>query len=678
MIGNAPITIDGQKVALEGERNLLEVIRKAGIDLATFCYHSELSVYGACRLCIVEIPGRGIHAACSTLPEPGMTVLTNTQELREIRKIAIELLLAGHDQSCPTCAKNTSCRLQILARRLGIDKVRFQSIPKPFSVDDSTQSLVRDPRKCVLCGDCVRMCREVQGIGAIDFAHRGAAISVQPAFGKTLGQVECVLCGQCARVCPTGALTPKSDIEAVWQALEDKDKKVIAQIAPAVRVAIGEMFGLAPGTVSTGQLTAALKAIGFDKVFDTSFAADITVLEEGNEFLQRLEAGHNLPQFTSCCPGWVKYAEQYYGGLLSSLSTCRSPQQMFGALAKKILPETMGIKRENLVVVSIMPCTAKKFEARRPEFNQQDAEVDFVLTTQEIGRMIDTAGLSLPRMKPASLDLPLGYKTGAGVIFGVSGGVSEAVLRYVVEKVEGRPLDSCDFPFVRGETGVREATVAVNGRELCLAIVHGLANVAPIAAAAEAGLSPYHLIEVMACPGGCVGGAGQPVYHEPHVIRARTQAIYDTDKTLQLHKAQENPMVAQLYQKHLGEVGSHPAHLLLHTGYRSRRRIGDEDIHLGQATQAKLDVRVCVGTSCYLRGSQDILHALLHRVDKHGLAAAVEVLATFCFEQCQHGPSVSVGSRVLAKAGIDQVWTVIQEELALLDKNQSPEERKNP
>ncbi len=392
------LIIDGREVPIEGERNILELSRKAGIDIPTFCYHSDLSVYGACRLCLVDIEGRGVVASCSTSPEPGMKIRTVTEEIRGIRKIAVELLLAAHDRSCPTCAKSDACKLQNLARRLGVSEIRFKSIAGAATIDRSSPSLVRDPNKCILCGDCVRMCAEIQGIGAIDFAHRGRNVAVLPSFGKDLNSVECVFCGQCASVCPTGAITVKSDVEAVWKAVNDPKKTVVVQIAPAVRVAIGEQYGMKPGAIAIGQTVAALKAIGFDKVFDTSFAADLTVIEEGNEFLARKTAGRDLPQFTSCCPGWVKFAEQYYPDLFPNLSSCKSPQQMFGSLAREVLPEKLGVKNEDMVVISIMPCTAKKFEALRPEFAHEGIrDVDYVLTTQELAHMIDEAVSISPR-----------------------------------------------------------------------------------------------------------------------------------------------------------------------------------------------------------------------------------------------------------------------------------------
>ncbi len=667
MTGKKSLFVDGVEVPINGERNLLEVIRKADIDIPTFCYHSELSVYGACRMCLVDVEGRGLMASCSTAPEKGMKIRTNTEEIREIRKIAVELLLANHGEGCPTCGKNGSCKLQALGKRLGIEKVRFRQTHKPMTVDLSSPSIVRDPNKCILCGDCVRVCREIQGIGAIDFAHRGAKVAVLPAYGKDLGKVECINCGQCASACPTGALTPKSEIKEVWKVLNDSTKKVAVQIAPAVRVALGEEFGMAPGTVTTGQMVAALKRLGFHKVFDTSFTADLTILEEGTELLNRLSSGKNLPQFTSCCPGWIKFAEQYYPSLLPNLSTCKSPQQMLGSLLKDILPNEMGIKREDLVVVSVMPCTAKKFEARRPEFQEGGVpDVDYVLTTQELARMIQEAGILFTNLRPDSLDMPFGFKTGAGVIFGNSGGVTEAALRFAYEKVTGTKLEAVDFDDVRGREGLREATIVLNGTPVKLAIVHGLANARKVCEDVMAGTCDYHFIEVMTCPQGCIGGAGQPVSFDGKAKDKRTQGLYEADKMLELHKSQDNPYILELYAGHLGEVGGKKAHHLLHTHYKSRRRISDEDLALvsnGTSRETSVEISVCVGTSCYLKGSQNILRALIKHIEDEGLNHLVDVKATFCFERCGRGPTVQVGETVIEKCTFEKAKDVLAKEL---------------
>jgi NADH-quinone oxidoreductase subunit G len=662
----ATMTIDHLEVPINGERNILEIARKAGIDIPTFCYHSQLSIYGACRLCLVDIEGRGIVASCSTPPQPGMKIRTHTEEIRQMRRIALELILANHEQTCPTCPKSDACELQRLTHRLGVESVRFKPTHKPQPVDYSSVSLVRNPNKCILCGDCVRACDEIQGIGAIDFAHRGATSSVIPAFGKNLSEVECVNCGLCATVCPTGALTPRSEVEVVWKDLENPKKTVVAQIAPAVRVALGEEFGMEPGSIEIGRIVAALKALGFEQVYDTSFAADLTVIEEANEFLERKKAGKQLPQFTSCCPAWVKFAEQFCPDLLSNLSSCRSPQQMFGSLAKKILPEQLEVAAENLVVVSIMPCTAKKYEAKLSKFSDNgQPNVDHVLTTQELAHMIKEAGLRFEDLEPQSLDLPLGFKTGAGVIFGASGGVTEAVLRYAVEKITGVRLTAVDFHEVRGEDGFREVNIAVGDVQLKLAVVHGLKNVLNMVESIRAGKCEYDLIEVMACPGGCIGGAGQPVSRDADVKNRRAKGLYAADKMMQLHKSQDNHVVAECYAKHLGgEPGCGGAHRLLHTKYQSRRRIKGESLTvLNNGSTKKLLVSVCVGTSCFVRGSQTLLKKIIAYIEEQDLEDSVEVRATFCFEHCNRGPTVQVGEHVEEHCTIEKVRELIQNQL---------------
>ncbi len=664
------ITIDGRVVPYGDERNLLELVRKAGIDLPTFCYHSELSIYGACRLCIVEVEGRGIQGACSTPLEPGLKVRTSTEEIREIRRITVELLLANHDQRCPTCPKSDTCQLQALARRFGIQKVRFKPVLEWKGLDESSVSLTRDPNKCVLCGDCTRVCSEIQGIGAIDFAYRGHQAAVIPTYGRDLAAGECVNCGQCAAVCPTGSLAPKSEVPQVWKALADKSKRVIAQIAPAVRVALSEEFGLPTSASTAGQAVAALKAIGFHQVYDTAYSADLTVVEEANEFLVRKQRGEKLPQFTSCCPAWVKYAEQYFPDLLPHLSSCRSPQQMLGSLVKEMAPEVAGAEAKDVIVVSIMPCTAKKFEARRPEFTKEGRpDVDYVLTTVELAHMIKEAGLRLQELVPESFDLPMGFKTGAGILFGNSGGVTEAVLRFAAEKVTGEKLKSVDFVQVRGEDGLREVSLDVKGTPLKLAIVHGLGNAKKLAEKVRKGEADYDLIEVMACPGGCIGGAGQPISTEAmNARRARTKGLYQADKELNLHKAQENPFVTELYASTLGEVGGHKAHHLLHTHYQSRRRTPGQEIRLGAAAGAQQDARVrvevCMGTSCFVRGSQSVLQSLLREVDEKNVEDLIDVRASFCFERCESGPSASVAGQAITAASSAKLRQVLLETMA--------------
>lgn len=662
------VTIDRKQIPIEGERNLLELIRKAHIDLPTFCYHSELSVYGACRLCMVDVAGKGLVSACSTLPEADMHVRTTTEEIRNMRKIIVELLLAGHEQACPTCFKSANCQLQNLARKLGIQTVRFKQRKPRVPLDMSSDSLVRDPNKCVLCGDCVRICSEVQTVGCIDFAYRGAQAMVMPCFGKDLGSVECVNCGQCSRVCPTGAITPKSEVPRVWKVLDDPNLLVVAQVAPAVRVAIGEQFGLDAGASAAGRMAAALRAMGFARVFDTAFTADLTVVEETHEFLRRFEKKEHLPQFTSCCPAWVKFAEQYYPELLANLSSCRSPQQMFGSLCKEMLSAQTGVSRDRIIVVSIMPCTAKKYEARRPEFEQDGIRhVDYVLTTQELGQMIEEAGLHFRELVPESFDMPYGFKTGAGIIFGNSGGVSEAVLRLAVEKLTGSKIENPVFQETRGQDEARELFLDVQGTPVRLAIVSGLGNARKLIEKVKSGEAQYDFVEVMACSGGCIGGAGQPVYRDPSVKRQRTNGLYKCETMQQLHKAQDNPFINELYATYFKEAGSPKAHHLLHTHYNFRKRTFDEGVavHSADAAEVKpVEVSVCFGTSCFLRGSQKLMAGLLDHIRQRDLGHGVDVRASFCFEQCDRGPTVKINNDVLERCTIEKALTTLDKELA--------------
>lgn len=660
-------------IPIENEKNILEVIRKADIELPTFCYHSNLSSYGACRLCVCEIEGMGIQATCTIPPRDGMVVRTHTEEVRKIRKINLELLLANHDTNCPSCTRSNSCKLQNLAREIGVDKVRFKKSGCTEPIDNKSRSIIHDPNKCVLCGDCVRVCKEIQTVGAIDFAYRGAKTKVTPAFDKSFADVECVYCGQCVAVCPVGALIPRQETEEVWKDIYDPNKYVVAQIAPAVRVAFGENFGMPTGSSSTGLLVAALKRIGFDQVYDTSFTADLTILEEATEFIGRKLKNEKLPQFTSCCPSWVKFTEQYYPELLPNLSSCKSPQQMFGSVAREILPELLGIKPEQLVVVSIMPCTAKKFEAKRSEFYQNGIpDVDHVLSTEGLGRMILETGIQFTKLTPESFDLPLGYKTGAGVIFGNTGGVTEAVLRYAYEKITGEKLKNNDFKMVRGLEGIKTAEIQLGDIKLKLGVAHGLKNARQMCDDVVNGKSDYDLIEIMSCPGGCIAGGGQPVNFDPEFREKRARKLYDIDKQLQLHKPQDNPFIKDLYKDVLGEIGGHKAHELLHTHYHGRKRIVNEPINIRNTEHPKIEVCVCAGENCFEKGSQEILRQLLNYVVNtklenvvgfEGHEEAVDLKGTFCFERCNRGPVIKVNDNIIEYATFEKVKEAIEEEL---------------
>jgi NADH-quinone oxidoreductase subunit G len=648
------ITVDSKKIEINDERNLLELIRKTGVELPTFCYHSEISVYGACRMCMVEAEGRGIIPACSTKPEDGMNILTSSSEVRELRKTIIELMLAAHDQNCVTCPKSGSCRLQYIARQLGITETRLKPMPREAKLDNSSVSILRDPRKCVLCGDCVRVCEEIQSVGALDFVNRGAKAIVSSCFGKGIGEIECVGCGQCVKVCPVGALTPKSEIDAVWKALFDPKKKVVVQIAPAVRVAIGECFGKPPGALTVGRLVTALRRLGFDQVYDTAFGADFTVVEEAEEFLRRLQERRNLPLFTSCCPAWVKFAEQYYPDFLDNLSSCRSPQQMFGAIAKDLLTSgeekgERGLSREDLVVVSIMPCTAKKFEARRDEFRVSgNPDVDFVLTTQELSQMIREAGIDFNKLELGSFDLPYGFSTGASIIFGSSGGVSEAVLRYAADKLEkGSPKEFTEF---RGNDGLVTSEIQIGQDTLRLAVVCGLGNARKLIDRIRDGEVEFDLVEVMACVSGCVNGGGQPVSPEKSSARERSRGLYDNDRMLQFHVSSENPYLKKIYAEH--EDGYF--HKLLHTEYLFRRRIDQEEIALLKTEGEKaLNLEICFGTSCYLRGAQTLYKQLMEHIRQRGLSHKTEFKANFCVRHCKKGPSLKVNGRLIEHCTFD-------------------------
>ncbi len=658
------VTVNNKRIPIEDEKNLLEIVRKAGIELPTFCYHSELSVYGACRLCIVEVEGRGVMASCSTPPRDGMKIKTSTKKLRDIRKMTMELLLANHEMNCPSCSKEGSCKLQSIASKLGVSDIRFRKTREKMDLDTGSPALVRDPNKCILCGDCVRYCSEIQGIGAIDFAYRGEEVKVTPAFNKSLSEVDCVNCGQCAAVCPTGAIVPRSEVDAVWSLIEDENTFTAVQIAPAVRTALGEMFNLT-GQDVTGRIVASLKALGFDRVYSTAFGADLTVIEESNEFLERKNESR-LPLFTSCCPGWVKFAEQSYPELLNHLSSCMSPQSMTASIGRKILADEEAVDGRKIKMVSVMPCTAKKFEKDRKELSVDGNQlVDNVLTTQELGKMIMQAGILFDEVEPSSMDLPMSSSSGAGSIFGRSGGVAEAVIRYTVAK-SGEDISSQDLSCEHPEDnpGISVMNILLNGETVRVCTVQGLKNADKVARSVIDGSCEYDIIEVMACPGGCVGGAGQPVDPEGKMRLKRSSALDGIDRREPVKNTAQNPFIDPVYTRYLGgKAGSSEAHSLLHTSFESRKRIQTAEYSLVKTdVKNPLEVKVCVGTGCFLRGSQAILSSVIKEAES-SFSGKVSVQASFCRETCDRGPTVRIGNKTLYKTDTDEVLAEIKKNL---------------
>lgn len=568
--------INGKECEFTNEANILEVIRKNGFNVPTFCYRPDLKdTFGACRMCVVEVEGRGVQSSCTMPPQDGLVIHTNTARVRRIRKTVLELLLANHDRECTTCNKSGSCELQKYSEEYGIKDVsKYVQKKELRPLDESSPSIVRDLNKCILCGACVRACDQYQGLQVLGFANRGANTVVQPMAGRMLATSECVYCGQCVAVCPTGALTIKSQVDEVWKELENPNKKVVVQFAPSVRVAIGEMFGFEPGANSTKKLNAALKAVGFDSVFDTNFSADLTIMEEANEFIDRLSNGGKLPLFTSCCPAWVRYLETEHPEMLEHLSSCKSPQGMLGAIIKKYVPEYYkDITNENIVSVSVMPCTAKKAEAIRKQFRREDGtyEIDYVLTTQELGRLIKSAGVDFKSIEGVEADSPFCKYTGAGTIFGVSGGVAEAAARTAYQMVTGEELTDVVISPMRGTHRVKTVELDLKGTKVKVKIVNTLREAEKCLQEIQEGKADYQLLEVMACPGGCINGGGQPQSCDDLSVREkRAEGLYEDDATEEFRKSHENPEIKELYAKHLEKPGSHIAHELLHTTYSDK------------------------------------------------------------------------------------------------------------
>ena len=573
------LIIEGKEVEFTNEPNLLEVIRKAGMNVPTFCYRPDLTSFGACRMCVVEVEypnGRKmINSSCTMPPEAGIKVRLNTETTRRIRKTVLELLLANHDRKCLTCERSGNCELQQYAEEYGIKDIRFPDKAKEeyLPVDHSSPSLVRDPNKCILCGACVRACTEFQGHSVLGFANRGSKTVVQPMNGRPMAEVDCVNCGQCAAVCPTGALSIKNDTDRVWDEITNPKKTVVVQMAPATRVALGEMFGLKPGENTIGLMNAALRRIGFNYVFDTNFSADLTIMEEASEFLERLKSGENLPLFTSCCPAWIRYLETQHPDMLHHLSSCKSPMSMLSPVLVDLVPKYYNVERENLVVVAVMPCTAKKYECKRPELGRNGRpDTDYVITTQELGKMIKSAGIDFKSLTPEDNDSPFGEYTGAGTIFGASGGVAEAAVRTAYEFATGEELNPVDIKEMRG-TSNRSKTVEldIKGAKVVVRVVSTLKEAEKAIQEIKAGTANFHMLEVMACPGGCINGGGQPRSCDDSTIKEkRADGLYKEDTELPLRKSHKNPSIQKLYNEYLEKPGSHKAHELLHTTYKDK------------------------------------------------------------------------------------------------------------
>jgi len=566
------VIIDKKEVSVPEGTTILQAAKLLNINIPTLCYHPDQSVKANCRICLVEIKERNsLVTACSTQVWEGAQILTNSKRVLDARKSVLELILANHPQDCLKCIRNGSCELQDICRQFNLRESDLSNIAQRYPLDNTNPSVVRDRSKCIKCNRCVEMCETTQGIGALCHSHRSSNLTVGTAYNETLEKSNCIYCGQCTTVCPVGALYEKDDTEKVWEILNDKDKHVIVQVAPSIRVSVGDEFNMPAGENVTGKMVASLRRMGFDKVFDTNFAADLTIMEEGNELVERIERNGVLPMITSCCPGWINYAEIYTPSILKNLSSCKSPQQMFGAISKSYYSEKFGISPEDIVTVSIMPCTAKKYEANRVEMKTNGVkEVDFVLTTREFARMINTANIDFRNIEEEEFDSPLGTASGAGALFGATGGVMEAALRSAYTLLTNKKLENIEFKEVRGIKGVKEAVININDVLIKIAAVHGISNVKNIIEQIENGTVEYSFIEVMACVGGCVGGGGQPVGSTLKAKEKRIEEIYRIDERKEIRESHKNPEIIKLYSEYLDKPMSSSSHKLLHTKYSPR------------------------------------------------------------------------------------------------------------
>lgn len=573
------LTIDGIKVNVPKGTTILEAAKQAGIDIPTLCFLKEINEVGDCRMCIVEVEGRrGFATSCIQMAEEGMVVHTHTPNVLEARRVILDLIISNHAKDCLTCTRSGNCELQALATKFNVQQIEYEGERTKHKVDDLSPSIVRDFNKCILCRRCVAACKKVQGIGAIDCINRGFESCISTVGDRSLNDVNCTFCGQCIEACPTGALHEKESIDDVWVKLKDPETVVVVQTAPAVRVALGEEFGLPIGTNVTGKMVTALKRLGFDKVFDTNTGADFTIMEEANEFIERFTKEEHLPMITSCSPGWIKYIEMNYPELLPHLSSCKSPHQMFGALIKTYYAEKEGIDPEKIYMVSVMPCIAKKFESKRPEMkNEGMNDVDNVITTRELSRMIKQANIEFTKLEDSKFDNPMGEATGAAAIFGTTGGVMEAALRTAQDTLTSEELEKINFEQVRGGEGIKKATITIAGKEIKVVAASGLANAKIILEEIKQGKADYQFVEIMACPGGCIMGGGQPIKSskirsEVDIRKLRADSLYSIDEKSTIRKSHENPIVQKIYLEYLGKPGSQLAEKLLHTHYQAREK----------------------------------------------------------------------------------------------------------